>query len=195
VGRLKALAATLSKAAVFGVVVVAIGVGLLPGVASAEEVKFHAHMNGYSQANNCTAWTWNSPSAMCTAIGEYVNGASGKSFPFEGASYPITIQWNTPPGGGVANCEGTLPAGYNRWMKFSVKGGWLCGAVSSTAQNNDAFIVRGGEIKDRKVVPSSTDRSQLEKPGGPLFLFVSYHGRTSNGKHGYVFGLRGYLNY
>lgn len=185
---------TAAMAAAMGLAVSAAGAGLLSGVASAEEVKFHAHMNAYSQTENCTAWTWNSSSAECHAIGEYVNDASGKSFPFEGASFPITVMWHSPAAR-FPNCTGILPAGYDRWMRFSVKGGWLCGAVSSTAQNNDAFIVMSGEIKAQKVVPSSTDRAQLEKPGGPLFLFVGYHGRTSNGKHGYVFGLRGYLNY
>lgn len=181
-------------AAALGVGTTAVAAGLLPGVASAEEVKFHAHMNAYSDADNCTDWTWNSSSARCRAIGEVMNGPSGRSFPFEGANWPIAISWHSPPVK-FHGCTGTLPAGYNRWMELSVTGGWLCGAVSSTAHNNDAFVVMSGEIKNRTVRPSSTDRSHLEKPGGPLFLFVGYHGRTHNGKHGYVFGLRGYLNY
>jgi len=189
---------TTIQAVAAAVAVTTVGVGLLPAVASAAERKFHAHMNGYSHADNCTDWTWNSSSGMCYVIGERMDGASGKSFPFTGSKNRIRVSWNAS---NVALCNvrhdvGPLPAGYDRWMKVSTsEGNWLCGAVSSTAHNNDAFIVVDGEVHRQSVTPTSTDRTRLEQPGGPLFLFVSYHGRTSGGKHGYVFGLRGYLNY
>ena len=178
-------------AIVLAVLIVAIGV--LPGVASAGEYKFHAHINAYAKPA-CSGFQWSSEAGQCEGRGEVIDDSSGKSFPFHGANIPITISW-APASMNYLCGYKAMPAGYNRWMKVNTNDGyWLCGAVSTNYGQNGVFVVLEGKILHGSVKPSSSDASAVEKPGGPLFLWVGYYGRDSWG-YGYVFGLRGYLTY
>jgi hypothetical protein len=177
---------------VVGLAVLIGGIGALPGVASAGEYKFHAHMNFYAKPA-CSGFTWSNAAGLCEGRGEYVNDSSGQSFPFQGANIPITVSW--APANQPEKCgHKPMPAGYDRWMKVSTSDGyWLCGAVKSWESPNGVFAVVGGVINGGAVIPTSSTGAS-ETRGGPLFLWVGYHGQDPWG-HGYVFGLRGYLNY
>ncbi|HEX3565658.1 MAG TPA: hypothetical protein VHU17_09810 [Acidimicrobiales bacterium] len=174
-----------------GLAVLIPAIGVLPGVASAGEYKFHAHINAYAKPA-CSGFQWSNEAGLCDGKGEAINDSSGNSFPFSGGNTTITIRWSSAPS--LCGYK-PMPAGYNRWMKVNTNDGyWLCGAVKSNDVPNGSFVVVEGKTDHGSVKPSSSDASTVEKPGGPLFLWVGYHGQDSYG-YGYVFGLRGYVSY
>jgi hypothetical protein len=173
-----------------GLTVLTVAIGILPGVASAADYKFHAHINAYAKPA-CSGFLWSNEAGLCEGRGEYIDGFSGKSFPFQGTNIPITIRWTAD----AALCGNKpMPAGYNRWMKVNTNDGyWLCGAVNSNKVPNGEFVVVDGKMQFGAVKPSSSNANAVEKSGGPLFLYVGYYGQNSYG-YGYVFGLRGYVS-
>ena len=175
---------------VVGLAVLIGGIGVLPGVASAGEYKFHAHMNFYTKPGCLVVWS--NPAGYCEGSGEYVNDSSGASFPFSGGQIRIFVSW--APVSQPEKCNHKpMPAGYDRWMKVVTSDGyWLCGAVKSWQVPNGVFAVVGGRIHGGAVIPTSSTGAS-ETKGGPLFLWAGDHGPEPWG-HGYVFGLRGYLN-
>jgi hypothetical protein len=73
---------------------------------------------------------------------------------------------------------------------------YLLGAVKMP---NGPFAVMAGKFEGKTVKPSNPTGA-VEQPGGPLFLWVGFHSYLSQGggvpaKTGYVFGLRGYLQF
>jgi hypothetical protein len=152
-----------------GLAVLIVAIGVLPGVASAGEYKFHAHINAYAKPA-CSGFQWSNEAGLCEGKGEVIDDPSGQSFPFDGTNIPITIRWSS-----ASSLCGykPMPAGYNRWMKVNTNDDyWLCGAVSTNYGQNGVFVVLEGKILHGSVKPSSSDASAVEKPGGPLFLWV-----------------------
>jgi hypothetical protein len=92
-----------------------------------------------------------------------------------------------------------MPSGYSRWFKVTRLSGtsrssWLGGAVKMP---NGPFTVLTGDVNGLPVRPDNP-HAAVEQAGGPLFLWVGYWGRVGKdgyAYHGYVFGLRGYLDY
>jgi hypothetical protein len=168
--------------------------------------KFHAHVDAYADPYSCFLSEWNSPHAMC--IGWSNNGNNGTANGFHGQ---VRVDWCP-----VAGCNDQYikaraqhfhaPHGYTRWMwlcrspsAYGHCDNWLLGAVKMP---NGPFAVVEGHIDGHAVTPTSNDESKVEHQGGPLFLYVGFHGQSSvrHGAghitaNGYVFGFRGWLNY
>jgi uncharacterized protein YjbI with pentapeptide repeats len=156
------------------------------------------HVNSYSQTSNCGSAEWSSPLAFCYADGENT-GSAGSLRGWVGVSWCNHSLASACLYGAHANLK--LPSGYDRWMKFcNLQGNsecqdYLLGAVKMP---NGPFAVMAGQFEGRSVVPDDTNSARVERPGGPLFLWVGFHSSISNGggkpaSNGYVFGLRGYL--
>lgn len=183
----------------FGLVVVA----SMASVASGAEVKFHTHIDSYSQANNCryAEWTTGEYSTFGRCLGSGNHGNAGSGAPFVGW---VSVQWcNAGTSFGCDFSHGyTLPSGYTRWIQLCKLVGnqecyeYLVGAVKMP---NGPVDVLGGEVYGKRVQPQNP-ALPVESRGGPLFLHVGFHGYISQGGGvmaftGYVFGFRGYLNY
>ena len=138
------------------------------------------------------------------------NGNNGTANGFHGE---VRVDWCP-----VSTCDPTTigahhhvnaPHGYTRWMILCKRpvvtahgpcDNYLLGAVNMP---NGPFAVVDGRIDGHAVTPTSSDESKVEHQGGPLFLYVGFHGQhhVSQGVphplvyNGYVFGFRGWLNY
>ena len=181
--------------------------------AATQHHKFHAHVDAYSYPRGCRQFEWNSPSAVC--LGTSNNGNNGTANGLHGT---VRVDWCpvgscNPVDYGAHHRAGgyTAPHGYTRWMILCSRPAptswdpcrnWILGAVKMP---NGPFAVVGGGIDGHAVTPTSSDESKVEHQGGPLFLYVGFHGeqRVSEGSapgapfmnNGYVFGFRGWLNY
>lgn len=169
--------------------------------ASAEPpLKFHLHLNSYAKGNgyNCGISEWSSTVATCGGSGQ--NGNAGTAGSFRTFDY---VSWcnGDPFCASLIGGKEALPHGYTRWMKIcglsgNDCGSWLIGAVKMP---NGPFLVLQGKV-DGKAVARQSDGKREETDGGPLFLYVGFHGSINNGggvpaSNGYVFGFRGYLNF
>jgi hypothetical protein len=84
-----------------------------------------------------------------------------------------------------------LPPGYSRELLLdNTLGDWLYGGVKMP---NGPFVVLAGYVKGQPVSPQDPNKG-VESDGGPLFLYVGYHGGGVNSRE-YVFGFRGYIQY
>jgi hypothetical protein len=168
--------------------------------ATASSRYFHTHIDAYSQTNNCGYSEWSSSLAYCQGYAQPTQNTGTMA-------YFIGISWCD--GSSLASaCLGqshanlTLPFGYSRWMKFCRLVGnsecheYLLGAVKMP---NGPFAVMAGKVDGKSVKPSNPNGA-VEQLGGPLFLWVGFHSYLSQGggvpaKTGYVFGLRGHLEF
>jgi hypothetical protein len=173
-----------------------------PGIqrATSHERRFHAHINAYYKHEGCGG-EWGRAAVSCIGQTED-NGLIG------GFDQRVSISWCAPGGawhGSSQPCgttpdgtQHTLPHGYDRWMMLDRnRQNYLLGAVKWP---NGPFAVVTGVIDKHHVTATSTDQSKVEHQGGPLYLYVGYHGKVDSGNHlvpseGYVFGFRGWLNY
>jgi hypothetical protein len=171
----------------------------IASTATASSRYFHTHIDAYSQTRNCGYSEWSSPLAYC-------NGYAAPTTNAGAIAYSIGVSWCD--GSLASACLGqthtslTLPPGYSRWMKVCRLVGnsecqdYLLGAVKMP---NGPFSVMAGSFEGKSVKPSNPNGA-VESPGGPLFLWVGFHSYLSQGggvpaKTGYVFGLRGHLEF
>jgi hypothetical protein len=174
-----------------------------PGTAgAASQHWFHAHVDAYSQTNNCGVAEWHSQIGVCK--GSSQNGNAGSTEGFNGA---VFVNWcphdSTFCRHGIGQSHAVMPAGYDRWMVLCQWHGngecfnWLLGAVKMP---NGPFAVVAGHVNGHAVRPTSTDAGRVEHQGGPLFLYVGFHSHINNGggkpgSFGYVFGFRGWIDW
>jgi hypothetical protein len=174
--------------------------------AAATDHKFHAHVDAYHQhPYNCGISTWtDTHSAFGSCYGTSHNGNNGTANGFHNTVYIVWCRHD------VSLCKDhvghphlVLPHGYSRWMRLCRGLGndgchnFLLAAVKMP---NGPFAILAGRVDGNSVRPTSTDESRVEHNGGPLFLYVGYHGSISNGggvpaSHGYVFGFRGWIHW
>jgi hypothetical protein len=204
--------------AVLGLAVVA---ALAPAASSAGQQattaqhKFHAHVDAYTVLHSCVG-VWNDARGACSGVSN--NGNNGSANGFHG---DIRIRWCANGDSYCSDQFAMLPAGHNvhmphdydRWMFICRRAdgndchNYLVGAVKMP---NGPFAVVAGRIDGHTVMPTSTDQSKVEHQGGPLFLYVGYHGKVhlytgavlnpwthinQSYFYGYVFGFRGWLTY
>lgn len=173
---------------------------LVPGAASATELRFHAHIDANTPGTNqgCGVAEWSTPQAVCYGLG--ANGDKGVAGAFNGKG--ININWCASTDLQASHCRyfdkyrQLLPAGFTRFMRVSAYLGDadLIGAVKMP---NGPFVILGGTYQGKPIVASTANEGAVAAPGGPLGLFVGYGGKLKAGhpENGYVFGLWGYLNY
>ena len=156
----------------------------------------HAHINAYgSDIGGCGTSEWSSYSGWCGGSGE----SGGAGSPFIGS---VRVSWCDP---GPSACKKdfnaffansritkpALPPGYSREMLLeNTLGEWVYGGVKMP---NGPFVVLVGSILRQPVVAEDPNKG-VESDGGPLFLYVGYHGGSASNRE-YVFGFRGYLKY
>jgi hypothetical protein len=174
--------------------------------ATAADHKFHAHVDAYHQhPYNCGISTWSDRSApFGGCYGRSGNGNNGTALGFSGTLYIVWCRHDVHLcKNHVDHPHAVLPHGYDRWMRICRGLGnedchnYLLAAVKMP---NGPFAVMFGRVDGHQVRATSTNENQVEHNGGPLFLYVGYHGSISNGggvpaSHGYVFGFRGWLHY
>jgi hypothetical protein len=172
---------------------------VLSAPASAAPHFFHSHIDAYSATLNCgpvgsgNEDEWSYHRGNC----EGWAGVGGAAVPFD---QKVRIEWSSDASSTpLLGVSLTMPSGYSRWFKATRVSGtsrtsWIGGAVKMP---NGPFTVLTGDVNG---VPVRADNPNgaVEQAGGPLFLWVGYWGRVGvDGRayHGYVFGLRGYLDY
>jgi len=77
-----------------GLAVLIVAIGVLAGVASAREYKFHAHTNAYAKPA-CSGFQWTDEAGQCEGGGVRSSTAPRVSpFHSTGRNIPITISWS-----------------------------------------------------------------------------------------------------
>jgi hypothetical protein len=172
---------------------------LVTAPASAAPHHFHSHIDAYSPDANCgpvasgntNEWSYHRGNCQGWA------GIGGNAVPFD---QTVRIEWSTDANSTqLLGVSLTMPPGYSRWFKASRVAGtsrtsWIGGAVRMP---NGPFTVLTGHVNGQPVHPDNPNGT-VEQVGGPLFLWVGYWGRVGKdgvAYQGYVFGLRGYLDY
>ena len=123
---------------------------LVPGIASATELRFHVHVDANTPGTNegCGVAEWSTPQAVC--FGDGANGNKGEAGAFNGKG--ITISWCASNNLHASQCryfdkyQQSLPAGFTRFMYLIVYGGNsdLIGAVRMP---NGPFVILGGTMR------------------------------------------------
>jgi hypothetical protein len=172
---------------------------LLSAPASAAPHFFHSHIDAYSPDSNCgrvgssNENEWSYHRGHCQGYA----GVGGNAAPFDRT---VRIEWSSDASSTpLLGVSLTMPSGYSRWFKATQVTGtssstWIGGAVKMP---NGPFTVLTGSVNGQPV-RADNPHGAVEQVGGPLFLWVGYHGRVGKdgyAYHGYVFGLRGYLDY
>ncbi|MDQ1360536.1 MAG: hypothetical protein QOJ44_913 [Acidimicrobiaceae bacterium] len=177
---------------------VLMGVLSIAGTAGATTSKFHAHVDAYGDKKGCRT-EWSSHYGACSG---YANdGNAGTSLHIRG----LDILWCDIPAS--INCstlfnslftqsgipKPAMPPGYTREMLLDTRDRWIYGAVKKP---NGPMLVLGGFMVGKPIVGQDRNKA-VESDGGPLFLYVGYHGQgpTYATYYEYVFGFRGYLKY
>jgi hypothetical protein len=179
--------------------VVLTGLLSIAGPADATTTKFHAHVDAYGDRLGCRT-EWSANYGACTA--RATDGNAGTALHIR----ELDILWCDSPAS--SNCstlfnslftqsgipKPALPPGYTREMLLDAgPDRWIYGVAKKP---NGPMLVLGGFILRQRIVAQDPNRP-VESNGGPLFLYVGYHGEGSTHAtfHEYVFGFRGYLNY
>lgn len=181
-----------------GLTVAFASVTLFASPVSAAPHYLHSHIDAYSATLNCgrigssneNEWSYHRGDCHGWA------GYGGNALPFD---QKVHIEWSSDASSThLLGVSLPMPAGYSRWFKASRATGssvdWIGGAVKMP---NGPFSVLTGRING-VAVRADNPHGGVEQVGGPLFLWVGYWGRVSVGDyahHGYVFGLRGYIDY
>ncbi len=182
-----------------GIGFVALAGPLAPAAASAAPFRFHVHMDAYGTQGpgyNCSISEWSSTMASCGGFGH--NGNAGSAGAFDNFD---TVRWcnGSASCGSFVGTKAALPAGYSRWMELCATSDCRSNLIGAVRMPDGPFLVVEGTVDGRAVVRQSESKG-VESDGGPLFLYVGYHGSISNGggvpaSQGYVFGFRGYLQF
>lgn len=190
---------TMIKKVLPGIALVAMALAMQPmGASAAAPFKFHVHMDSYGKGNgyNCGNSEWSSTLASCGGFGH--NGNAGSAGPFNGYDY---VGWcnGSPDCAGIIGAKTALPEGYSRWMELCSGADCRDKLIGAVRMPNGPFLVVGGRV-DGKDVARQDENKGVETDGGPLFLYVGFNGYINNGggvpaSHGYVFGLRGYIQF
>jgi hypothetical protein len=188
------------------VVVLAIMTGVILSTAGAAgattTLKFHAHIDAYGLPGFGCIAKFDAPNAGC--VGEGYNGNAGTSMfvgkvqvgwcdlgpPCSAGKFALGRSWFAPE---TALPRPPMPSGYSRMMDVQSANGrsnWLYGAVRLP---NGPFVVLAGMVDGHSVVAQDPNKA-VESDGGPLFLYVGWHGQVDK-NYEYVLGFRGYLRY
>lgn len=171
----------------------------IPASASAHDHYWHSHLNAYTNTLGCGLSTWSSAEAFCYGLDEHsaAQGGTGK-----GTS--VNLAWCNQ-----VSClrhldarytHLRLPNGFTRAMRICVNHGHGCvnEVVVGVRMPNGPLAVLGGHWGAHALLPSDVGKPN-ESRGGPLFLYVGYHGEQARpggvATHGYVFGFRGFLQW
>ena len=148
---------------------------LVPGTASATELRFHAHIDANTPGTNegCGVAEWSTPQAVC--FGDGANGDKGEAGAFKGKG--ITINWCASNNLQASQCRyfdkyrQSMPAGFTRYMQLSVYLGNsdLIGAVKMP---NGPFVILGGTYEGKPILASNANEGAVATRGAPLGLYA-----------------------
>jgi hypothetical protein len=153
---------------------------------SIEEKRFELHVDAYFGHKSCTD-VWSAPDVTCHGVGSTNPGA----LDFR-ASTDVKIFW-------CLRCRAAdVVPDHPRFMELCANATCSSYLTGKVVMPNGPFLVLGGKLDGKNVLPDDRNQARFGQPGGPLALYTGFHSKFKVGfadfySYGYVFKLNGYL--
>jgi hypothetical protein len=130
---------------------------------------------------------WSAPDVICQGLGS----TNPDALDFR-ASTELKISW-------CLRCRySDVAPDHPRFMEFCANATCSSYLDGKVVMPNGPFLVVGGKLAGKNVLPDDRNQARIGQPGGPLKLYVGYHSKFKVAfndfyNYGYVFKLSGYL--